>query len=182
MSGRPAVDYPVPAAFGTCKHDLVLDPGQGGLAASGLVPERVVLDVLQHVSDLGNGQEFQRGLSRLAGDVGIPDLEGSGYVSAVGAQQSDDILLGKASLLGEVGEHPALGEEFLEEVLPAFLARPHGHRRERDRHGQDRAVDAEPGDRGRGRQEVEGPPCAREHPNLSPVQLDDQVSHARPAA
>jgi hypothetical protein len=121
-------------------------------------------------------------LLRLARDVGIPDLEGAGYVPAVGAQQPDDILLDKASLLGEAGEHPALGKEFLEEVLPAFLARSHGHCRERDRHGQDGAVDAEPGDRGRVRQEVEGPPCAREHPNPGPVQFDDQVSHARPAA
>jgi hypothetical protein len=100
-------------------------------------------------------------LLRLARDVGIPDLEGAGYVPAVGAQQPDDILLDKASLLGEAGEHPALGKEFLEEVLPAFLARSHGHCRERDRHG---------------------PPCAREHPNPGPVQFDDQVSHARPAA
>ena len=134
--------------------------------------------MLQHVGDPDAGQRLQRGLLGLAGDVGIPDLKRSGDVAAVATQQADDVLLDEASLLCEAGEHPPFGEQFPEEVLPPLLARPHGYRGERDRHRQDGAVDAELGDRGRIRQEVEGAPRPGEHPDPRPVQFDDQVSHA----
>ena len=48
----------------------------------------------------------------------LPDLNRSGDIPAVGAQQPDDVLLDEAGLLREAGEHPALGDQFPEEVLP----------------------------------------------------------------
>jgi hypothetical protein len=68
--------------------------------------------VFQQAGYPGAGQRFQRGLLRLAGDIGISDLESSCHVPAIVAQQADDILLGEASLLHKAGEHPALGEQF----------------------------------------------------------------------
>ena len=80
-----------------------------------------------------------------------------------------DILLDQPSLLREAGEHPPLGKQFPEEVLPAILARSHGHHGEWDRDRQDGAINAEPGNRLRDRQEIKGPPRAREHPGPCPV-------------
>jgi hypothetical protein len=55
------------------------------------------------------------GLLGLAGYVSVPDLECSGDVPALGAQQSGDVLVDEASLLRESGEHPPLGRSFPEE-------------------------------------------------------------------
>ena len=121
MGGRPAVDHPVPASFGAGEDDLVLDSGQGGLAAGGLVPQGIVLHVLQHAGDPDAGQRLKRGLLGFAGNVGIPDLEGSGDVPAVGAQQPDGVLVDEASPLREAGEHPALGQQFPEKICRRAL-------------------------------------------------------------
>ena len=85
------------------EDDLVLDSGQGSLAAEGLVPQGIVLHVLQHAGDLDAGERFQSWLLGLAGDVGIPDLKRSGDVPPIGTQQPDDVLVDETSLLCEAG-------------------------------------------------------------------------------
>ena len=81
-----------------------------------------------------------------------------------GKGESDElVVLGQACLLSHPGRHPTFGKQLAEEVLPALLAGPYRHSGERDRHGQDGAVEPELGDRGRIGQEVEGAPRAGQH-------------------
>src|SRR5690606_9153723 len=113
-----------------------------------------------------------------AGYVRVPNLQCSGDVATVAAEQPDSVALGYARLLGQPLQHVAFWKEFLEEVAALLLVGASGHQRQRDGDRQDRAVDAEPPHGAWFELQVERAPVALQSADARAVQFYDQFSHA----
>ena len=174
-----AVQGPVPELVLERQDDLVLNAAQGRSAVHVSVAQRGVLDGAQQVGHSVCGQRLKAGRARLAGGLGVPDLQCTGQVPPIAPQEANGVVNRKVRLGGEPAEHAPFGQEPGEPCLAPRSPRTTGRQCQGDVHGQCRRLQAESLDTLARCIKVEGAPLAPECADQGSVQLNAQVTHRR---
>lgn len=131
----------------------------------------------QQITHARGRERFQPGNPRLAGSFRIPDLQGAGHISAVGAQEGDDVVGLAPDLLGQPVQEAALRQQLREETLSAAAVAGSPTEGKGHGDGENVGIKSEAGESRSIGLEVERSPVAGNDPDSIPVELDDKFSH-----